>query len=318
MIEYILKRLLLLLPTVAVPMILLFVLLRLTPGDPAAAVLGDDATVEQINALRDEMGLNDPILVQFLTWLGNLARFDFGESIFLNQPVAGLVLSRAAITAQLAVFALVIAVLVGPALGAFSATLRNRKLDKALVVGSAVGIAMPTFWLAILMIFVFGVLLKVLPVAGFTSIFQDPLKFFYYMALPALSLGLLEAATLYRYSRNGVMDAKNQPYVTTARAQGIPERVITSRYIFRSALVPIVTMVGVAAAGLLGGAVVTESVFSIPGLGQLLLTAVQRRDYPVIEGCIFFIAVVFVVVNLLVDLTYAFLDPRIRLDSKEA
>lgn len=318
MIDYIGKRLLALLPTIAVPMVLLFVLLRLTPGDPAAAVLGEEASIAEIEALRDDLGLNDPMIVQFGSWLWDLVRFDFGTSIFLGTPVAELVLSRAAVTAQLAIFALVVAVMVGPLLGAISGTTRRRGLDKTMVIGSAVGIAMPTFWLAILMIFVFGVILQVLPVAGFVSIFEDPVQYLRFMALPAISLGILEAATLFRYSRNGVLDARHQPYVTTARAQGLPERTITQRYIFRSAMVPVVTMIGVATGGLLGGAVVTESIFSIPGIGQLLLTAVQRRDYPLIEGCIFFIAIVFVVVNLVVDLLYAILDPRIRFDSKEA
>lgn len=318
MIDYLLRRLFALLPTVLVPMVLLFLMLRLTPGDPAAGALGDEASVEELEALREELGLNDPLPAQFLTWLGGLIRLDFGDSIFLGEPVAGLVLDRAGVTAQLAILALVVAVLVGPALGAIAGTTRRRALDRSLVVTSAVGIAMPTFWLAILLVFFFGVTLQWLPVAGFVSVFEHPGQYLYYMALPALSLGLLEAATLFRYSRNGVLDARHQPYVTTARALGLPERTITERYIFRSATVPVTTMVGVAAGGLLGGAVVTESIFSIPGIGALLLTAVERRDYPLIEGCIFFIAVVFVVVNLLVDLVYAVLDPRIRFDSQEA
>lgn len=318
MIGYLARRLLALLPTVAVPMVLLFVLLRLTPGDPAAGALGEEASVAEIEALRDELGLNDPIWVQFGSWLGNMARFDFGDSIFRRAPVSELVVSAAGVTAQLAILALIIAVLVGPLLGAFAGTTRSRVVDKSMVVGSALGIAMPTFWLAILMILFFAVQLRWFPVAGYVSFFDDPGQFFYYMALPAISLGLLEAATLFRYSRNGVLDAKTQPFVTTARAQGLPERTITQRYIFRSATVPVATMIGVATGGLLGGAVVTETIFSIPGLGDLLLSAVERRDYPLIEGCIFFIAVVFVVVNLLVDLLYAVLDPRIRFGTKEA
>lgn len=318
MIGYLARRLLALLPTVAVPMVLLFVLLRLTPGDPAAGALGEEASVAEIEALREELGLNDPIWQQFVTWLGTLVRFDFGDSIFRGAPVSDLVLSGAVVTAQLAILALIVAVLVGPALGALAGTTKSKALDKTMVVGSALGIAMPTFWLAILMILVFAVNLRWFPVAGYVSIFDDPGQFFLYMAIPAISLGILEAATLFRYSRNGVLDARNQPFVTTARAQGLPDRTITQRYIFRSATVPVVTMIGVAAGGLLGGAVVTETIFSIPGLGALLLSAVERRDYPLIEGCIFFIAVVFVLVNLVVDLIYALIDPRIRFDSKEA
>ena len=318
MLTYIGKRLLALLPTVAVPMVLLFLLLRLSPGDPAAAVLGDDAAPEEIEALRQEMGLDQPIYTQFVVWLGQLVTFNLGDSLFLGQPVAGLVLNGAGVTAQLAVAALLVAILIGPALGAFSGTTRFRWVDKALVTGSALGIAMPTFWLAILMVYVFAVLLRFFPVAGFGSFTEDPVEYLRFLALPAISLGVLEAATLYRYSRNGVLDALRQPFVTTARAQGLPRGLIVRRYIFRSAVIPVVTMVGLAAGSLLGGAVVTESIFSIPGLGQLLLTAVQRRDYPLIEGCVFFIAITFVVINLVVDVVYAKLDPRIRLDGRSS
>lgn len=317
MLSYIFKRLLALIPTVAVPMVMLFILLRLTPGDPAAVILGEEASAADIAKLREEMGLNDPLWLQFLAWLGRMVRFDFGESIFLRTQVSESVVAAAAVTAQLAVLALIVAVLLGPLLGAVSASSRSRSLDKAMVVGSAVGIAMPTFWLAILMVLVFGVILKWFPVAGYIAPGTDLWQFLRFMALPALALGILEAATLFRYSRNGVLDAKNQPFVMTARSQGLAERTITGQYVFRAAMVPLVTVVGLSLASLLGGAVVTENVFSLPGLGKLLLTAVDRRDYPLIEGCIFLIAVIFVVVNLLVDVVCAFLDPRIRLGSKD-
>lgn len=317
MLSYIFKRLLALIPTVAVPMVMLFILLRLTPGDPAAVILGEEATAADIANLRQEMGLNDPLWLQFIAWLGRMIRFDFGESIFLRTAVSDSVLAAAGVTAQLAVLALLVAVLIGPLLGAVAASTKSRSLDKAMVMGSAVGIATPTFWLAILMVLVFGVMLRWFPVAGYIPPATDFGQFLRFMALPALALGVLEAATLFRYSRNGVLDAKYQPFVTTARAQGLAERTITGQYVFRSALVPVVTVVGLSMASLLGGAVVTENVFSLPGLGKLLLTAVDRRDYPLIEGCIFFIAIIFVLVNLLVDVVCAFLDPRIRLDIKD-
>jgi peptide/nickel transport system permease protein len=313
MLAYIARRLLALLPTVAVPMVLLFLLLRLTPGDPAASILGEDATTEQIEALREEMGLNAPLPVQFVEWLGSIARLDFGDSIFLREPVMNLVAERAFVTLQLALLAILVAVLVGPALGTFAATRRRKSVDQTLVVASAIGVAMPTFWLAIILIAVFGVHFGLLPVAGYVSVLDDPVQALRHLALPAISIGLLEAAVLFRYTRSGVLDARSQPFVTTARAQGIPEGTVSRRYVFRAATVPVVTVLGLTAAGLLGGAVVTESIFSIPGIGQLLLTAVSRRDYPLIEGTIFFIAVVFVLVNLLVDVVYGFLDPRIRL-----
>ncbi|MCR8669574.1 ABC transporter permease [Agrococcus sp. HG114] len=317
MLRYILGRLLAMIPTVAVPMVLLFLLLRLTPGDPAVVMLGEDASVEQIEALREEMGLNEPLIVQFVAWLGRMATFDFGSSIFLRTDVSSAVLGAAAVTAQLAIFAMLIAVLVGPLLGAVAATSRSRMLDKAMVVGSTVGIAMPTFWLAIMGILALGVGVRIFPVSGYVPLTHDFWLSWYYLALPAIVLGVLEAATLFRYARNGVLDTKHQPFVRTAQAMGIPSRTITGQYVLRAALVPVVTVIGLSFASMLGGAVVTEKVFSIPGLGALLLTAVERRDYPLIEGCIFFIAVVFVVVNLLVDIVCALLDPRIRFAGKD-
>lgn len=317
MLRYILGRLLAMIPTVIVPMVLLFLLLRLTPGDPAVVILGDDATVEQVEALREEMGLNEPLIVQFIAWLGRMVTFDFGDSIFLRTDVSGAVLGAAGVTAQLALFAMVIAVLVGPLLGAIAATSRSRLLDKAMVVGSSVGIAMPTFWLAIMGILALGVGVRIFPVSGYVPMSHDFGMSWYYLALPAIVLGVLEAATLFRYARNGVLDTKHQPFVRTAQAQGLSARTVTGQYVLRAALVPVVTVVGLSFASMLGGAVVTEKVFSIPGLGALLLTAVERRDYPLIEGCIFFIAIVFVLVNLLVDVVCALLDPRIRLAGKD-
>jgi peptide/nickel transport system permease protein len=317
MLSYVLKRLLAMIPTVAVPMVLLFVLLRLTPGDPAVVILGEEATSQQIDELRDEMGLNDPLVIQFMAWLGRMATFDFGDSIFLRRSVSEAVLSGAAVTAQLAIFAMIVAVLVGPLLGTIAATTRFRALDKAMVVGSSVGIAIPTFWLAIMAILAFGVTVRIFPVAGYVSPTDDFLQFLQYMTLPAVVLGVLEAATLFRYSRNGVLDAKHQPFVQTARALGLGRKTVTGHYVFRAALVPLVTVIGLSFASMLGGAVVTEKVFSLPGLGALLLTAVARRDYPLIEGCIFFIAVVFVIINLLIDVACAMLDPRVRFTAKD-
>ncbi|WP_054952014.1 ABC transporter permease [Flaviflexus massiliensis] len=312
MLSYIGKRLLALLPTVAVPMLLLFFMLRISSGDPAAVLAGEDATAEEVNAIREELGLNDPLLVQFFSWLGRMITLNFGDSLFLGQPVSTLVIDAFIVTSQLAICALVIAIIIGPLLGAFAASTKFRALDSGLVVGSALGVAMPTFWLAIIGIFIFGVTLNVLPVSGYVAPSEDFGQFFFYMALPAITLGVLEAATFFRYSRNAVLDAKHQPFVQTARAQGLGEGTIVSKYVFRAAMAPVVTVVGLSAASLLGGAVVTEEIFSIPGLGDTLLTAVGRRDYPLIEGSIFLIAIVFVLINLLVDIICAIIDPRIR------
>lgn len=316
MVGYIFRRLLALIPTVIVPMVLLFLLLRLAPGDPAVMIAGEDATPQQIDAIREEIGLNDPLIVQFISWVQRMITLDFGESLFLKTSVTSSVLDAALVTAQLAIFAMLVALLIGPVLGATAASSKSRFFDKLMVVAATAGIAMPTFWLAILSILVFGVTLGVLPVSGYVSPLDDPARFMHHMILPATVLGVLEAATLFRYSRNGVLEAKNQPFVQTARAQGLSRKVIDYQYVFRASLVPLVTVAGLSLASLLGGAVVTEKVFSIPGLGALLLTAVERRDYPLIEGCIFFIAVIFILINLLVDIVSALIDPRIRFESK--
>lgn len=316
MLNYIGNRLLALLPTVAVPMVLLFLLLRLTPGDPAAVILGEEASVEQINALREQMGLNAPLYVQFIAWLGRMGRLDFGQSIFLHENVTSLVFSAAIVTFQLALLATVVALLIGPALGALSASTKSRSLDKFLAIGSSVGIAIPTFWFAIVMIMVFAVQLDLFPVSGYEAPTKNLNNFISYMILPVISLGILEAATLFRYSRNGMLDAKHLPFVTTARAQGLSDATIARKYTFRVGMVPVITVVGLSLASLLGGAVVTETIFGLPGLGKLLLTAVTRRDYPLIEGSVFLIAIIFVIVNLLVDIVSALLDPRIRFERK--
>lgn len=316
MLNYIGHRLLALLPTVAVPMVLLFLLLRLTPGDPAAVILGEEASVEQINELREQMGLNAPLYVQFIAWLGRMVRLDFGQSIFLHENVTSLVFSAAIVTFQLALLATVVALLIGPALGALSASTKSRSLDKFLAIGSSVGIAIPTFWFAIVMIMVFAVQLDLFPVSGYESPTKNLNNFISYMTLPVISLGILEAATLFRYSRNGMLDAKHLPFVTTARAQGLSDATIARKYTFRVGMVPVITVVGLSLASLLGGAVVTETIFGLPGLGKLLLTAVTRRDYPLIEGSVFLIAIIFVIVNLAVDVVSALLDPRIRFEQK--
>lgn len=311
MILYALRRLLSLLPTIAVPMVLLFVLVRLAPGGPAYALLGDEATPSQVAELNAKLGLDAPLWKQFVDFLGSLFRLDFGESLFLRQDVTGLVLSRIGVTASLVLLAMLFALLVGVGLGGVAAQHHNAWTDRSLVGGAIIGTSVPSFWLAVMAVGVFGVQLGWFPVAGYTPP-SDPVQFFRHLALPVLCLGLLQAADLFRYSRASMLDAMQQPFVATARSLGISDRDIQSKYVFRMTLVPVMTVFGLHLGSLLGGAVVLETVFSLPGVGQLLLNAVQRRDYPLIQGCAFFIALILVAVNLLVDLLYAAVDPRIR------
>lgn len=311
MLLYLGKRILSLIPTILVPMILLFILIRLAPGGPAGALLGDQATPEQIAALERELGLDLPLWEQFISFLGQLVRFDFGTSIFLREDVTSLVLSRLSVTAYLVFSALILAVILGVLSGTLAARYRNKPIDKLLVGTAAVGISVPSFWLAVMLVGVFAVQLGWFPVAGYAPP-TEPVAFVSHLALPVICLALLQAADFFRYSRSTTLDSLNQQFVTTAKSLGIPSRTIFGSYVFRMTVVPVMTVFGITLASLLGGAVVLETVFSLPGIGQLLLTAVERRDYPLIQGCAFFIALILVIANLVIDLLYAVADPRIR------
>jgi len=311
MVLYLGKRVLALIPTILVPMVLLFVLIRLAPGGPAAALLGDQATPDQIATLEHQLGLDQPLWLQFAQFLGELVRFDFGTSIFLHRSVTALVVDRLSVTAFLVVLALVVALVLGVVSGTLAARFHNRAIDRVLVGAAAVGISVPSFWLAVMLVGVFAVQLGWFPVAGYVPPSQ-PVEFFSHLALPVACLALLQAADFFRYSRTATLDSLNQQFVTTAKSLGVPQRTIFGSYVFRMTAVPVMTIFGLNLATLLGGAVVLETVFSLPGIGQLLLTAVERRDYPLIQGCAFFIALIMVVANLLIDLLYAAADPRIR------
>jgi peptide/nickel transport system permease protein len=308
---YLGKRILALIPTILVPMVLLFVLIRLAPGGPAGAMLGDQATPQQIAALQHQLGLDQPLWAQFVQFLGQLVRFDFGNSIFLHKDVTSLVADRLSVTAFLVVFALVLALFLGVTSGTMAARFHNRGADRFLVGLAAVGISIPSFWLAVMLVGVFAVQLGWFPVAGYSPP-TDPSSFVSHLVLPVTCLALLQAADFFRYSRSATLDSLNQPFVNTARSLGIPRRTIFGTYVFRMTLVPVMTVFGLNLATLLGGAVVLETVFSLPGIGQLLLSAVERRDYPLIQGCAFFIALIMVVANLVIDVLYAVADPRIR------
>ena len=311
MLLYLGRRILALIPTILVPMLLLFILVRLAPGGPAAALLGDQATPDQIAELEEKLGLNAPLWEQFAGFLGSLVTLDFGESIFLRQNVTELVLSRASVTAYLVVLALTLALIMGVVFGTIAARFQNRAIDRVLVGLATLGIAVPSFWLAVMLVGIFAVNLRWFPVAGFAPPTQ-PVQFLLHLALPVTCLALLQAADIFRYSRAATLDSLGQPFVTTARSLGVPDRQVMGNDVLRMTLVPVMTVFGLNLAALLGGAVVLETIFGLPGLGQLLLTAVERRDYPLIQGCAFFIALIMVVANLAIDLLYAVIDPRIR------
>jgi peptide/nickel transport system permease protein len=317
MTAYILRRLALLVPVLVVVGVVVFGLVHLTPGDPAAVILGDRATPEDIARLRDQLGLNDPLPAQFVHWFGNALRLDFGESIFLGEPVTQALFDRAAPTALLTLYALFIQVLIGIPIGVAAAVRYNSRLDRALTAVAISGSAIPTFFLGILLILVFAVRLRWLPSGGYAPLTEDPVKHVRSMLLPAFALGFSSAGLLARMVRSSLLDVLREDYVRTAFAKGLPERLVIVRHGLRNALIPALTVIGISVGGLLGGAVVTETVFTIPGMGRLVVQSIARRDYPVIQGAVITIAMTYVLVNLAVDVLYVYVDPRVRLGHGE-
>ncbi len=312
MLAYVIRRLLLLVPVLLIVGIIVFGLMHLTPGDPAAVMLGRDATLEQKEALRERLGLNEPIQVQFLNWFGNALRLDFGESLFIGKPVTEALRERAEPTILLALYALTFSIVIAVPAGVIAAVRANSAIDRLLMVISISGVAIPSFFFGILLILLFAVVLGWLPSGGYVDIGDDPAQHFRYMLLPSLALGFSAAGLLARLVRSTMLDVLNEDYVRTAFAKGLRERHVVLLHAFRNALIPVLTVIGISLAAMLGGAVVIETVFNIPGMGRLLVQSVTRRDIPVVQGAVMTVAAVQVIVMLLLDLVYVYIDPRIR------
>jgi peptide/nickel transport system permease protein len=311
---YLIRRILAVIPVMAVVVTVVFLLIHLIPGDPVSVMLGPDATPAQIEATRRSLGLDRPIPAQLLAFYGRILRGDLGQSYFLDRPVVTALLERAEPTLMLMGCALLVAVVIGVPSGIVAAAHRGSIGDRVLMVGSLLGVCIPGFWLSLNFIYLFAVRLGWLPAAGYASLFTDPVSALRYMVLPAVSLGFNQSALIARISRSCMLEALQQDYVRTARAKGLPQRAVNYVHAFRNALVPVVTVIGVTTAVLIGGAVVTEIVFNIPGLGRLVISAILRRDYPVVQGVVLVTAAIYVLINLVVDVLYAFIDPRIRYD----
>jgi peptide/nickel transport system permease protein len=309
---YIIRRLLLLIPVLLIVGIVVFTLMHLIPGDPAAVMLGRDATLEQKEALRERLGLNEPIPVQFVTWFGNALRLDFGESLFIGKPVTQALLDRVQPTGLLTLYALTLSLVIAIPAGVIAAVRANSFVDRLLMVVSIGGAAIPSFFLGILLILFFAVVLGWLPSGGYVDIGDDPMQHFKYMLLPAVALGFSAAGLLARLVRSTMLDVLNEEYVRTAFAKGLPERHVVLRHALRNALIPVMTVIGISLASMLGGAVVIETVFNIPGMGRLLVQSVTRRDFPVVQGAVMTVAAVEVLVMLLIDILYVYVDPRVR------
>jgi peptide/nickel transport system permease protein len=309
---YILRRLALLLPVLVVVGVVVFTLIHLTPGDPAAVILGPEASQEDVEQMRDRLGLNEPLPVQFVDWFANALRLDFGDSLFLGMPVTQALLDRAQPTLLLTLYALTIQILIGIPAGVIAATRRNTFLDRVLMVLSVGGAAIPTFFMGILLIILFAVTFRWLPAQGYVGLTEDPSQHFKYMIMPAFALGFSSAGLLARLVRSSMLDVLREDYIRTAYAKGLRERKIVIGHGLRNALIPAITVIGTSLGGLLGGAVVTETVFNIPGMGRLVVQSIARRDFPVIQGAVMTIAGTYVLANLLVDILYVYIDPRLR------
>jgi peptide/nickel transport system permease protein len=311
---YLLRRILAVIPVMIVVVTVVFLLVHLIPGDPASAMLGPDATPAQIDATRRQLGLDRPILEQLVKFYGRIVQGDLGHSYFLNRPVVEVLRERAEPTLLLTFSALLVAVVIGVPSGVIAGAYPGSIWDRALMFAALLGVCIPGFWLSLNFIYFFAVKLAWLPAAGYASLAIDPWAAVRFMVLPAVSLGFNQSALIARIARSCMLEVLAQDYIRTARAKGLRERVVIYVHAFRNALVPVVTVIGITMAILIGGAVVTEIVFNIPGLGRLIISAILRRDYPVVQGVVLVTAASYVVINLAVDMLYAFIDPRIRYD----
>jgi peptide/nickel transport system permease protein len=309
---YLARRVLALVPVMAVVVTVVFLIIHLIPGDPVSVMLGPDATPSQIAATRQALGLDQPLLEQLLKFYVRILRGDLGRSYFLDRPVTQALWERAEPTVVLTLSALFVAVAIGVPSGIVAGAYSGSMWDRGLMLGALLGVCIPGFWLALNLIYVFAVWLGWLPAAGYASIFADPVAALRYMVLPAVSLGFNQSALIARIARSCMVEVIQQDYVRTARAKGLSQRAIVYVHAFRNALVPVVTVIGITTAILIGGAVVTEIIFNIPGLGRLIISAILRRDYPVVQGVVLVTAAAYVLINLAVDMVYVFIDPRIR------
>lgn len=312
MLSYLLRRLAATVPAIAVVVVLVFLLLRITPGDPAAILAGDAASPEQIARIRENLGLDEPLWVQFSIWLQQILIGDLGESFFFKIRVVDLIAQRLEPTLSLALLTIVLAVLIAVPLGTLAAWRFGGWLDRSLMGFSVLGFSVPVFVLAYLLIWLLSVELGWFPVQGFKRLSEGFGVFLHHLILPSLTLSVIYIALIARVTRASVLDALGEDYIRTARAKGLSEFQVLVRHALVNAAIPILTVIGIGVALLIGGVVVTESVYAIPGLGRLTVDAVLARDFPTIQGLILFFSLLYIAVNLLVDLSYVLVDPRIR------
>jgi peptide/nickel transport system permease protein len=310
MTTYIIRRILIMIPTLIGVSILVFSITRLTPGDPVRQIVGDDAPQQRVEEVRSELGLDRPIYIQYGFFLADAVRGDLGRSIRTRQPVTSEIMSRLPVTITVATSAVFLAVLIGIPLGVIAAVKKHTIVDNLATLFAVVGVSMPLFWFAIMSILIFSIRLDWLPVGGLHGPIYTWDGFKSYI-LPSVTLSLIPIALIARLTRSSMLDVMDREFVTVARAKGMVERNVIISHALKNAMLPVVTFIGLQYGFLLGGAVVTETIFSLPGVGRLAITSINQRDYPVIQGVVLMVAAIFVVINLIVDVIYAWLDPRI-------
>ncbi len=312
MAAYLFKRILVLFFTLLLVSMVIFAVLMVIPGDPAQIILGIHATPETLHALRHQLGLDRPVVIQYLSYMKNLGIGDMGRSIHYDVPVRSLILSRLQVTIPLAILSMMFAVFLSIPMGTYSSLHRNRIGDYGIMVFSQIGLAVPAFWAGILLILLFAVTLHWFPAGGFQPWLTDPLRALQSLLLPALSLGLVRAAVLTRMTRSSMLEVLGEDYIRTARSKGMPERIVVYKHAFRNAIIPVVTIIGLQAGDLLAGAIIIENVFHLPGIGRLVFEAIGQRDLPVVQGVVLFITTIIIFINFMIDIVYRYLDPRIR------
>lgn len=311
--KFIVKRILSVIPVLVIVSVVIFSIVHLTPGDPAASILGDEATPEDIEALRVRMGLDKPVVEQYFIWINNVLHGDFGMSVAGNEPVADMIGSHWEPTISLAIFSTIFALLLAVPLGILAARNKGTAVDSGVTAVSLMGISLPSFLLGLFLMMVFAVKLKVLPVSGYKSMDDGLIPHIRSLILPGVALGFMHSALLMRMTKASMLEVLGSDYIKMAKAKGVKEFFLVAKHAFRNALIPVITTVGQSIVGALSGASVVEYMFAIPGMGQLMVNSIGRRDYYVIQAIVLIIACINVLVNLVVDLLYGISDPRVRL-----
>jgi len=311
--NYILKRILALIPVMFIVGIFVFFIIHLIPGNPAAMMLGPEATPEEIDAFSRSMGLDRPIPIQFVEWISNVIKGDFGMSLFFQgQQVTKVVFEHFKVTLTLTVLGVILAIILGIITGVIAAINHNNLLDRIIMVITSAGVSIPNFWLGLMLVLFFSIRLSILPPAGFKPLSAGLGESLRYLILPAITLAFGQTSLIARMTRSNMLEVLRSDYVRTAKAKGLSELMVNYKHALKNVLIPVITIIGLSFANLMGGAVVTEQIFNIPGVGRLLIKSVFTRDYPVIEGIVLYIAAMWVIINLVTDVLYVIIDPRIE------